>query len=42
VGAVRIAVQREEVVPVEGDVNADVFAAADGVSDGAVVSVLRL
>jgi hypothetical protein len=33
---VRVAVQREEVVPVEGDVDADVLAAADRVTEMAV------
>src|SRR6185437_3347189 len=35
--AVGIAVQREEVVPVEGDVDPDVFASADGVAQMTVV-----
>ena len=37
VRAVGIAVEREEVVPVEGDVDADVLAAPDGVARGCVM-----
>ena len=37
VGAVGIAVEREEVIPRESDVDADVLAAANGVSDIAVM-----
>jgi hypothetical protein len=43
VGAVRITVKREEVIPVERDVHADVLTAADRVTDDAVMrGVLRL
>lgn len=41
--AVRVAVERKEVVPGKSDVHTDVLAPADGVSDGAVMGgVLRL
>jgi hypothetical protein len=43
VGAIGVAVEREEVIPVERDVDADVFAPADRVADDLVVGgVLRL
>ena len=43
VRAVRVAVEREEVVPVEGDVDADVFTSAHGIAQVVVVAgVLRL
>ena len=42
VPAVRVAVQREEVVPVEDDVHAEVLAGADGVADRRVEGVLGL
>lgn len=43
VWAVRVAVERKEVVPGKSDVHTDVLAPADGVSDGAVMGgVLRL
>src|SRR5205823_3608753 len=40
--AIRIAVQRVEVVPVEDDVHAEVFGRFGGTPDGGVISVLRL
>ncbi len=36
-GSIGVAEQREEVVPVEGDVDTDVFAPAHGIADIAVV-----
>ena len=41
--SVRIAVEREKMVPVEGDVHTNVFAPTDGVADVAVLrGMLRL
>jgi hypothetical protein len=40
--AVGLAVEREEVVPVEHDVDARVLGGGDGVTDLVVVRVLRL
>jgi hypothetical protein len=34
---VRVAIKREEVIPVEGDVDADVLASTDRVTDMAVL-----
>src|SRR6185437_5000249 len=39
---VRLAGEREEVVPVEQDVHAEVLGLGDGAADAAVVGVLRL